>query len=181
MKIARTFVICILSLFVLSCSIEEQELSFLGSNQSYPEISLEDATYQISVDEGQPITVTGERISLYKEENRTVIERATFTQRDKDNELTLEGAFGQAEIDTITHDITMEKGVEITLHPSKLSISGDSLYYQEKGHLVSGKEDESITLTNKEGNILKGKGFKGNLDRQIFEFDLLEEGVLQYE
>ncbi len=33
----------------------------------------------------------------------------------------------------------------------------------------------------KKGDILKGKGFKGDLEKTTFEFSELEKGVLNYE
>lgn len=173
--------VLIISLCVSSCTVDNNSnLSDIRST-TYPDIALQNATYQISRGDGNPLFVEGEKIEIYNNINRMFLTNASFTQYNDNKEVTLKGRFGEAQVDTLTNDIDLNKGVTLTIYPDELNIEGPSMSYDSDKNIVKGKDDEVITLSNKKGDILKGKGFMGDLGKIIFEFSHLEEGVLNYE
>ncbi|NCB00583.1 MAG: LPS export ABC transporter periplasmic protein LptC [Spirochaetia bacterium] len=181
MKPFLVLIILIISLFSYSCSIDEAEAQLGMKGIAYPDIQLQEANYQISRGDNNPIFVKGKTIEIYKEINKTYITEASFIQYNNEKEILLKGNFGRGEIDTLTNDIELENSVSLTIYPDELLIQGISLTYFSENKIVKGKENEVITLTNKKGDILKGKGFEGNIEKVTFEFSQLEEGVLTYE
>ncbi|MDC7245071.1 MAG: LPS export ABC transporter periplasmic protein LptC [Sphaerochaetaceae bacterium] len=181
MNIGRFCLICSISLFLFSCSLEEDGITGLQESGTFPEILLEKSTYIISLEEGNPIVINGDRIEIYKEEQKAVIEEASFTQKDDDSRLTMEGSFKKAEVDTITNDVRMEDSVHLTMYPSLLSITGESLSFESEDRIVRSDGDSSITLTIEGEKSLRGTGFTGDLSRWTFEFEQLQEGVFTYE
>lgn len=170
-----------LSLFLSSCLVENSgDFSDIRS-ATYPDIAFTNATYQISRGDGNPLYVKGERIEIYNNINKMFLTNASFTQYNENKEVTLQGRFGEAQIDTRTNDIDLTKGVTLTIYPDELHIIGPSMAYNSDKNVVKGKDDEVITLSNKNGDILKGRGFIGDLKKIIFEFSHLEEGVLHYD
>jgi len=173
--------ILIISLFSFSCSVENDGEITDIRNAIYPDIALQQATYQVSRGDNNPFFVEGEIIEIYKDLNKTFVTNASFVQYNSKKEVLLKGSFGEAQIDTLTNDIELLNSVSITIYPDELNIEGKSMSYNSDKNIVTGKDDEVITLSNKKGDILKGRGFKGDLKKTLFEFSELEEGVLNYE
>ena len=181
MKVLKITLILIISLLLYSCTVDnDNEITDIRST-TFPDITLQNATYQVSRGDNNPLFVEGETIEIYKNLNRTFITNTSFIQYKGDREVLLKGTFGEAQVDTLTNDIELLQSVSLTLYPDELTIEGASMSYNSDKNIVKGKDDEVITLSNKKGDILKGKGFRGDLDKIIFEFSHLEEGVLNYE
>ncbi len=181
MKFFMPFLILMTSFLFFSCAIDEESPIENSRGIAYPDIHLENATYKVSRGDNSPIFVQGEIIEIYKEINKTYIHNASFVQYNRNKEIILEGTFGEGEINTQTNDLELQNSVSFTIYPDELTIEGMSITYNSDLFVVKGKENEVITLSNKKGDILKGKGFQGNIEKKIFEFSELEEGVLNYD
>jgi LPS export ABC transporter protein LptC len=173
--------ILIISLFSYSCSVDNEGVISDIRSTIYPDIELQQATYQVSRGDKNPLFVNGEIIEIYKDLNKTFVTNASFVQYNNNKEIMLKGSFGEAHINTLTNDIELQNSVSITIFPDELHIEGSSMSYNSDRNIVTGKDNEVITLSNKKGDILKGKGFKGDLEKTTFEFSELEKGVLNYE
>ena len=179
--IGASLVVITTRLMLLSCSFAPEEAMMGGRPAEYPDMRFENTRYILGLDGMEPFHIEAALIEHYDAAKRAYITDATFSQQSDENELLFSGAFGSAEVDTETHNISMNNGVFIRNYSDDFTIETEELTWDNEHKEASSGLDVMVTITMKEHDILRGTGFRGDFSSATFEFDHVEEGSIQYD
>lgn len=173
MKIRYIFII--VTIFLIS------SCSFIDKNNDktdpieHPSLILENSNYKVNLSPDLNIEFTSSLINIYNKTDSTIIDNATFTLKDGENNLVAEGNCDKITINTRTNNLELIGKVNINIKDPQIDIKCDKINWNNKEHSLN--TDESVVVTSDYG-AFTGKGFSANLDTRYFEFKEIEKGTL---
>ncbi len=143
-----------------------------------PDLSLVNATYVLDRGSEQPLHVVAGEIAIYDQLHKAVITNLSFSQNDADGNLILSGHADSAEVDTTTHDATLQGSIRVEKQPEEFVIEAESLnWLGEEQQLVS-TGDTQVTVWYQNDKQVTGIGMTATLDTLTITFKQLVEGVI---
>ena len=164
-------VLCLLP----SCTFERNE-EVKTEKLERPDMVLERGTMQVHTGE-EPVMLSSEKITYYSIDEYAELGPFTFSQKDKDGNIRLEGSADKGKINTKTRVLTLEGDIHMKDMESGLVL-------QTTGVLVFDIENEEVTtdesvMVEYEEGVFRGTGFYGNLRKEEYSFREIEEGRLE--
>ena len=172
----KRFLILLLASILLlpSCTFDRREEE-KSEKLERPDMVLERGTMQVHTGD-EPIMLSSERITYYSIDEYAELDAFTFSQKDSDGNIRLEGSADRGRINTSTRVLTLEGEIHLKDIESGLTLQTDGvLIFDIENEEVT--TDESVMVEYKDG-IFKGRGFYGNLRKEEYSFKEIEEGRL---
>ncbi len=169
-------VMLLLMISFFGCTFQEEAAMESGIEESFPDIRLLNGRYQVSQSSNELMSVNADLIEITENENLAYFVEADFEQTGSDGSMLFSGHAGELTIDTDSDTIHIARGYNVSVHEGEFLIQGEELLYESKKRLLSTDSDQRTSLTNEKGDILSGIGFTGDLNKKLFEFNVLEEG-----
>lgn len=175
----RLTLLLIILLLLVSCSSRDEEDSdSLMEKGIYPDLIMENTTAQIGQEDGSPINLTAEKMTLYSADGYALLENFTFTSYDENGSVETEGGAEKGKIELDGRCIEFEGSVTFSRPNDDMSVSAENLIYD--------RDNDEITTTglvvvkSKEGTI-EGESFRGDLREKVYSFSSIEKGDFNLE
>ena len=172
----KRFIILMLSAMLLlpSCTFDRNE-EVKSEKLERPDMVLERGTMQIHTGD-EPVILSSDLITYYSIDEYAELGAFSFSQKDSDGNIRLEGSADKGRIDTGTRVLTLEGEIHLKDIESGLTL-------QTEGVLIFDIENEEVTtddsvMVEYEEGIFRGTGFYGNLKKEEYSFRKIEEGRL---
>ena len=172
----KRFLILMLSAMLLlpSCTFDRHEEE-KSEKLERPDMVLEHGTMQVHTGD-EPIILTSDLITYYSIDEYAELGAFTFSQKDSEGNIRLEGSADRGRINTSTRILTLEGEIHLKDIESGLTL-------QTEGVLIFDIENEEVTtddsvMVEYEDGIFRGTGFYGNLRKEEYSFRKIEEGRL---
>jgi LPS export ABC transporter protein LptC len=180
MRLRRAFLISLilLSLFLVACNIGELENSNLLELLEHPDMIFHQADYLLGLEEGEPLRIHAQRIETYKEQQKSILLEAQFTQVDSAGTLVLTGSAARVEIDTKNDNAQLNGAIIIKNLVDNIEIRGERLQWRDHEQLLTSGPDEKIELSYDNRYRIVGYGFTGSFSQATYEFLSIEEGEI---
>lgn len=166
------------SSLLFSCSLSQED-SFVARTLELPDLRLTNAVYVNKGTDENPITVYAQEISLYNKTNKASITGLTFTQKDAQGEIEIQGRADSAEVDTKTYDAYLQGNIRVEKPSEELVIEADNLRWKEDEMILLSEGDAIVRLSYQDNKTVAGQGFYGDLKHSEFEFTKLLSGVVR--
>jgi len=167
------FMLCcsVLSLLLCSCRRESSVSPYIDGD--YPDMVLYDSTYRFGRPGNDVLEMRAERITIYSDQNLTILENASFSQSDD-----LYGTCDHAE-STENTKVTLTGRVHVEKKSDNLVIDCDNLLWDDDSRIMS--TQGRVHVTYDDGTSLDAVGFTALLDSNVYEFNVIEKGVMTNE
>lgn len=165
-------------ILLVSCSYGSDTDLKTGETEEHPTMVLKGATYVASIGEGEPITVTADRITIDEKTDTAVIEGFSFSQKDGDGNIDLYGNGGKAVVNTKNHDVTLSGEVVIHKKDDDFEIHASTMQWDNKEKTLKSGEDDIVDIRFDGTNTIKGRGFFGNMKTNTYEFGQMIQGAV---
>jgi len=134
---------------------------------------LYDSTYRFGRPGDDVLEMKAESITIYSKTDLTVLEKASFSQSDD-----LYGSCDHAE-STENTKVTLSGNVHVEKKSDNLVIDCDNLLWDDDSRIM--KTDGRVHVTYDDGTSLDAVGFTAHLDSNVYEFYVIEKGVMTNE
>ena len=143
-----------------------------------PDIALTNATYVLDRGEECPLYLVAGRIALYDQSHKGIVSDLTFSQKDVQGTILLQGSADAATVDLQTYDAELEGAVRVEKLDQNLFIEAEQLQWlHESEILISGGQTE-VTVTYEGNKRVRGTGLRAELATSIVTFERVLEGVV---
>jgi len=134
---------------------------------------LYDSTYRFGRPDSDVLEMRAETITIYSNSNLTILENASFSQADD-----LFGTCDHAE-STENTKVTLSGHVHVEKKSDNLVIDCDNLEWDDDSRIMS--TEGRVHVTYDDGTSLDAIGFTALLDSNVYEFRVIEKGVMTNE
>lgn len=165
-------------LLISSCSIKDDGEETIVAKDSYPDIVMEKTRAQIGQDDGSPIVLEAERMTLYSNDGKAGLENFSFTSYTSSGSIETEGKAEKGEIKLDGSVIELSGSVTFSRPDDNMFITADNLIYNKNNDEISASGH--VEVNSGEGTI-EGENFKGDLKNKIYSFSSIEKGDFDLE
>ncbi|HAL18335.1 MAG TPA: LPS export ABC transporter periplasmic protein LptC [Spirochaetaceae bacterium] len=185
----NAFVLIAFLMLVVSCRGE-----VASTSEKEPDIRLNGTHCIISESDQEPIVIDADSLELFTDDDTVVMRNARFFQNKKgSSDKNISGKAGYLKLNSRNQDVYLTDKVELFIYPDKDAPVDEGSSDDEEtepeanrilaDEIVWGKyskmlESPQNVLLEWEGTLIRGFGFKGNLNTGEFSFEKVEEGRL---
>ncbi len=167
-----------LSAVLLSCTFDYESASRTASRE-IPDFILTNASYTVARSGERDMMFEADTVSMYSSSQTAVLTTVRMYQEDDESGTT--GTCFEASINTESLDALLTGSVILVSEREGVRLEAERLEWDNSsGELFSGPDDLVLAVYD-DGSRVLGKGFSGDLDLNVFEFQELIEGKLHYE
>lgn len=182
MQISKVLSFPLLSLIILSCSMDYSDAEIaeeIGENT--PNSIIENFSYT-SVDNGDVVfRLYSEKAENYSKKKETILYNVVFHEYNTDNELVTEGTAEKGVIYTESDDAELTGSLIIYSAANEAEITAEYLYWDDSAKSLTGSDNGNVKLLKDSGTEISGTGFYGDMRSKIFSFDKNVNGIYRYE
>lgn len=143
-----------------------------------PDLALTNATYVLDRGEDAPLSIVAGQIALYDQSHKAVVANLTFSQKDAQGVIILQGSADAATVDLKTYDAQLQGNVRVEKLDQDFLIEAEQLkWLHEKQELISEASAE-VTITYEGNKRVRGKGLRAELANSTVTFAKVIEGVV---
>ena len=154
-----------------SCRREASVSPYIDGD--YPDMVLYDSTYRFGRPGSDVLEMKAQTITIYSNSDLTILENASFSQSDD-----LFGTCDHAE-STENTKVTLSGHVHVEKKSDNLVIDCDNLLWDDDSRIM--RTDGRVHVTYDDGTSLDAVGFTALLDSNVYEFNVIEKGVMTNE
>lgn len=165
------------SLFFVACSLSPEQAALVRSVE-LPDLVLTNATYVLDRGEDTPLTVVAGQISLYDQSHTGVVSDLTFSQKDAQGTLVLQGSADAATVDLQSYDAQLQGAVSVEKIDQNFLIEADHLRWLHESEMLVSEEQTEVTVTYEGNKRVRGIGLRADLATSIVTFEQVLEGVV---
>lgn len=173
--------ILLLSLMLIlytSCSLKSERDGSVVTKESYPDIVMEKTRAQIGQDNGSPISLEADKMTLYSEDGFARLENFSFTSYSREGEIETEGRAARGEVKLDGSEIELSGAVTFSRPLDNMLIMTDNLIYNKDNDEITA---EGRVIVNSEEGTIEGENFMGDLKNKIYTFSSIEKGDFDLE
>jgi len=171
LAVCSALCLAVICLGLCSCSRDSSSSPYMDGD--YPDMVLYDSSYRFGRPGSDVLEMKAGKITIYSGKNLTILENASFSQSDD-----LFGSCERAESTENTR-VSLSGSVHVEKKSDSLVIDCDNLLWDDDEHVL--KTDGRVHVTYDDGTSLDAIGFKAQLDRNVYEFNEIVQGVMKNE
>lgn len=165
------------SLFFVACSLSPEQAALVRSVE-LPDLVLTNATYVLDRGEDTPLTVVAGQIALYDQSHTGVVSDLTFSQKDAQGTLVLQGSADTATVDLQSYDAQLQGAVSVEKIDQNFLIEAEHLRWLHDSEMLVSEEQTEVTVTYEGNKRVRGIGLRADLATSIVTFEQVLEGVV---
>ena len=182
MQINKVLALSLLSIGILSCSIDYSDAQIaeeMGENT--PNSIIENFSYT-SVDNGDILfRVYAEKAEDYSKKKETILNKVIFQEYNSSTEIVSEGTAEKGIIYTESDDAELTGSIIIYSANNESEITADYLYWDDSEKSLTGSDNGYVKMLRDSGTEISGTGFFGDLQTKTFTFKRNVNGIYYYE
>lgn len=167
MKKSYLFFLFILAIFSLSCSLNY--MNGKNSEDSIPEFSFKNASYQKYEASKKNVSLSAEKLEQYKSDNAVFAKNAEFETFDSDGKQDTKGSCELISANTKNEIYTLYGNINLNLPQQEMKISADSLNFNKKTEQITSGKSSEVRLVKKDIEM-SGYGFSASGVSNSFSF-----------
>lgn len=176
MRLINTIVI-LFSILLVSCSNYSTSSTENQDDLRLADMILEEGSFTLYQEGENPIEFKAKRMAFFSAENKAEIEGISFSQKDEDGNIIIEGSADYGELDTEDELLTLEGNVSLDSIRDEMSIRSDGkLSFNTRTQEV---ESSSYTIVSSADGEFSSQYFYGNLLEEEYSFSSLESGRIE--
>jgi LPS export ABC transporter protein LptC len=167
-----------LLVLLLSCTFD-YETAARAASREIPDFILTNASYTVARSGERAMMFEADTVSMYSSSQTAVLAAVSMYQKDDDSGTS--GTCSEARINTDSLDAVLTGSVALVSEREGVRLEAERLEWDNSsGELFSGPDD-LVLAVYEDGSRVLGRGFSGDLDLNVFEFQEILEGTLHYE
>jgi LPS export ABC transporter protein LptC len=184
--ISRVTLLLLASLTLLSslafgaCTFEYQKDSAAAAG-NIPDFVLNNAVYTVERSGERAMIFRAETIEMYESDKVADLSAVTFHQRNEDEADASSGSCGKVRIHTNSQDAVLSDGIVILSPSEGVQLEAEHLEWDNRRERLFSGPDQLVRIIYEDGTRVIGRGFSGDFSLNVFEFQEIVEGNLQYE
>jgi LPS export ABC transporter protein LptC len=149
--------------------------------KNIPDTSARGVLYRIVKDSRLSFRLEAEKIDTYKNDKRTVLSRAHFTEFSEDGKPATDGRGDTIVFHTDSENAEISGSVSVYSASQEGDISAESLSWSKKEKLLTADPQARVIVRKEDGSYISGKGFVGDFRVKEMRFSGPVEGRYVYE
>lgn len=165
------FYSALLSIISISCSLDYSEADLSDSfSQEIPDIIIE-GYETVEVHKNEPsLRITAGKALFYNQKEETHLSNVDFYNY-RDNEISTHGRTDKAIMHMKSGDANMSGGILIESVEDESRLKASTLNWTDEEKTLTSGKDEEVTVIDKKGSSLRGKGFSANIKSKSIDFE----------
>ena len=140
------------------------------ADKSKPDIVMRDVEY-VRVRGGDPLVrFQAEYAERYEKKKIMNLESFSFEQFENTSEINATGKAGEASVEMDSGNISLTKGVQITVDSEDITIETASLNWQDRERRLTGQPDDDVEIRRSDGTSFTGRGFTADARERTWLF-----------
>ena len=171
MNEAKAFLLFILAVFLLSCSLDYEQATVAESIPGQiPETILFEFTHTVVSGGSVWVILEAERAESYGERNEIILQGVFFREYDDEGNLLTEAQADRAVFATDSEDATLSGSIQIYSHEEQASLQAGRLSWVREGRRLIADDGQTVRVQTDEGSYVEGEGFSADFRRKRLEF-----------
>jgi LPS export ABC transporter protein LptC len=163
-----------------ACTFEYQKDSAAAAG-NIPDFVLNNAVYTVERSGERAMIFRAETIEMYESDKVADLSAVTFHQRNEDEADASSGSCGNVRIYTNSQDAVLSDGIVILSPSEGVRLEAEHLEWDNRRDRLFSDPDQLVRIIYEDGTRVIGRGFSGDFSLNVFEFQEIVEGNLQYE
>ncbi len=173
-------VIILLLLTAGACTFEYETASAAAAG-NIPDFILKNAVYTVERSGERAMIFRAETIEMYESDKTANLDAVTFQQRNENEADTASGSCGKVSINTNSQDAVLSDGIVIIAPSEGVRLEAEQLEWDNRRERLFSHPEEIVRIIYDDGTRVIGRGFSGDFSLNVFQFQEIIEGNLQYE
>jgi hypothetical protein len=165
------------SFLFAACSLSPEQAALVRSVE-LPDLALTNATYVLDRGEDHPMYIVAGYIALFDQTHKALATSVTFTQRDDQGSVVLQGSADEATVDLQSYDAQLRGSVTVEKIDQQLLIEAQELQWVHEQQLLLSEGREEVLITYEGNKRVRGTGLSVELATSNVTFERVLEGVV---
>ncbi|QQO09874.1 LPS export ABC transporter periplasmic protein LptC [Breznakiella homolactica] len=164
----------------VSCTFDYGTGESQGTDQ--PDIIMHDVEY-VRVRNGEPM-VRFEAETAERYEKKQIMELSSFSFEQYNTgsgDVNASGEAGAASVELDSGNVRLQERVLIIVDSEDITIETDRLTWEDSNRVLSGGEDDEVSVYRADGTYMNGRGFSADARRRTWEFTSGIQGTYVHE